>query len=204
MSVAIDQRLHRPTYADIEALPQGVNGEIIDGELVVSPRPAPAYARVCTNLVTVLNAPFGMGLGGPGGWQFFFEPELSLGVDPRYEPLIPDIAGWRLETLPDVPDTAQFRVTPDWVCEILSPSTGRHDRGKKLPFYFRAGVGHVWLLDPLQQMLEVFGGTPDDIHLVGVWTSAEHVNAPPFDDLELDLALLWPHPPIVDDAPDTE
>ncbi len=188
----------RPTYADIEALPEHLNGEIIAGELVVSPRPRPRHAQATTNLGMLIGPPFSMGLGGPGRWVILFEPELSLGVDRDYDPLIPDIAGWRIETMPTLPTTAQFKTCPDWVCEVLSKSTARRDRMLKLPFYARAGVAHCWLVDPEQQTLEVFenlatsgSSVPAQWKLVGVFGGREAIAAPPFEAVPLDLALLW-------------
>ena len=93
----------RPTYADIVALPEGLNGEILGGELVASPRPASAHIRAASVLGSLLGPPFDLGLGGPGGWWLLHEPELSLPVDPDFDPVIPDLAGWRHETMPEYP-----------------------------------------------------------------------------------------------------
>ncbi len=182
----------RPTYADIEALPEGMNGEILAGELVVSPRPAPAHANAASVLGFLLGGPFQLGVGGPGGWWITHEPELSLGIDADYDPVIPDLAGWRLETLPALPDTAQYHVVPDWVCEVISPSTQRHDRVRKLPFYARAGVGHAWLVDPVAQMLEVFELDGAGWRLAGSHGGSDTVRAAPFGAIDLDLSRLWP------------
>jgi hypothetical protein len=123
-----------PTYADIEALPPHLTGEILGGALVVSPRPAPAHANAASVLGGLLIAPFRLGRGGPGGWWILNEPELSLGVERGFDPVVPDLAGWSRETMPTLPLTAQFRTVPDWVCEVASPGTQRHDRALKLPF----------------------------------------------------------------------
>ncbi len=113
MSHAHERSGGYPTYADIEALPPHVVGEILAGELVVSPRPAPPHAIAASILGGFLVGPFGFGIGGPGGWWIIDEPELSLGVDPRYDPVVPDLAGWRFETLPAAPATAQFQSLRD-------------------------------------------------------------------------------------------
>ena len=146
----------RPTYADIEALPSNVVGEILGGELFVSPRPAGPHTEAASVLGALLTGPFHLGLRGPGGWRILDEPELSLGVDPDYDPVVPDLAGWRIEVMPERSEAAQYTTVPQWVCEVLSPSTQRADRLLKLPFYARAGVGHVWLVDPVNETLEVF------------------------------------------------
>jgi len=184
-----------PTYADIERLPEHLTGEILDGELVVSPRPAAPHTRTASALGTLINGPFDLGIGGPGGWWIMDEPELSLGVDPRYDPVVPDIAGWRRETMPSVPMTAQFHTRPDWVCEILSPGTQRHDRVLKLPFYARAGIAHCWLVDPLAQTLEVFRLKGQHWLLAQSFGGDETVRAEPFEAVELPLASLWDRGP---------
>lgn len=180
-----------PTYADIEELPAHVVGEILDGELVVSPRPSPPHARVASALGAVLNMAYDLGIGGPGGWWIVDEPELSLGVDPRYDPVVPDIAGWRREAMPGLPLTAQFRARPDWVCEVLSPGTQRRDRVLKLPFYARAGISHCWLVDPLAQTLEVYRLSTHEWVLAQSFGGDEAVRAQPFEAIELPLAAFW-------------
>ena len=191
MAASLPEVSKKPTYADIEALPEHLRGEILAGELVVSPRPAPPHARVGSRLGALLNMRFDMGVGGPGGWYIVGEPELSLAADPDYDPVIPDIAGWRQETMPEEPVTAQYKTTPDWVCEILSPSTGLRDRTLKRPYYGRAGVQHLWLVDPVQETLEVFRLEDDGWKVVLDAGGDQTVRAEPFDAVELDLALLW-------------
>ena len=181
------------TYADIEALPPGLNGEIIAGELVATPRPAARHALASSTLGSALLAAFQRGLGGPGGWWIIDEPELSLAADPLFDPVIPDLAGWRLETMPEHPITAQYHVSPDWVCEVLSPSTARRDRALKLPYYARAGVGHSWLLDPVAQTLELFElDRASERYALALTASAEDVvEAPRFGAMSLDLSVIW-------------
>lgn len=186
------------TYADIEALPPGVNGEILAGELVVSPRPAAPHALAASMLGALLVTPFRLGVGGPGGWWIIDEPELSLAGDPLYDPVISDLAGWRMQTLPEHPDTAQYHVAPDWVCEVVSPSTVRRDRVLKVPFYARAGVRHTWLVDPVAQTLEVFEfGSAEGTYILRLTAAGdERVHAPPFEAVELDLSHLWARHPL--------
>lgn len=190
MSAALELP-RKPTYADIAALPEHVVGEILAGELVVSPRPAPPHARAASVLGALLTAPFDLGLGGPGGWWIVDEPELSLGVDPLFDPVVPDLAGWRRETLPSLPLTPQFRAVPDWACEVASPHTQRHDRVLKLPFYARAGVSHAWIVDPLAQTLEVFRLIDGLWQVAGAFGGTAVARAEPFDAVELTLARLW-------------
>lgn len=181
----------RPTYADIEALPPHVVGEILAGELVVSPRPAPPHVWAGSTLGALLLPPFSLGIGGPGGWWIVDEPELSLDVDPAYDPVVPDLAGWRRETMPEHPETAQYQRIPGWVCEIVSPRSARTDRVLKLPFYARAGIGHAWLVDPLAESLEVYRLDGGGWRLVSTHGGPEVVRAEPFEAIELDLRHLW-------------
>jgi Uma2 family endonuclease len=175
------------TYADLEALPAHVVGELIAGELYVSPRPASPHALVSSLLGVKLGGPFHLGEGGPGGWFILDEPELHL----RADVLVPDLAGWRRERMPTFPDTAAFELAPDWVCEVLSTSTARLDRNVKLPVYAREGVSHVWLVDPEAHTLEVFRLEDSRYVLLGVYKGAASVRAEPFEVLTLELSLLW-------------
>lgn len=194
MSQAVEAQ-QRPTYADIVALPDHVVGEILGGELVVSPRPAAPHSEAAMALSSQLESAFRRRVGGPGGWRFHIEPELSLGVDPDYDPVVPDIAGWRLEHMPERLLTAQVGLVPDWLCEILSPSTQRHDRVLKLPFYARAGVAHVWLVDPLSETLEVYELRGAAWVLAGSYGGDATVYAVPFDAVGLELSWLWGREP---------
>ncbi|WP_404367320.1 Uma2 family endonuclease [Corallococcus coralloides] len=175
------------TYADLEALPSNQVGEIVNGELYASPRPASRHSFAAVQIITELNVPFGRGRGGPGGWHFLTEPELHLGKDV----LVPDIAGWRRERVSWTPDVVGIQMAPDWLCEVLSPSTSRLDRFRKLPVYAREGVRHVWLVDPRQYTLEVFRLEGSHYLLLGTHQDAETVHAEPFEALPLELKVLW-------------
>jgi len=175
------------TYQDIIDLPETLTGEIIDGELFVSPRPVSRHSLAVANLIFTLLGPFGRGLGGPGGWVFLIEPEVHLGADV----MVPDLAGWRRERLPpeELPD--YISITPDWICETLSPSTAKRDRGIKLRAYLGHGVAHAWLIDPTAKTLEVFAADRARWALVGVWGEGERVAAPPFDVAPFPITSLW-------------
>ena len=142
---------HNATYADLYGIPESYVGEIIGGELYASPRPAYRHAFSASALGVQIGGAFQFGINGPGGWLVLDEPELRLADDV----LVPDLGAWRRERLPALPTEEYPTVAPDWVCEVLSPSTERIDRVKKLAIYAREGVGYVWLVDPLQQTLEV-------------------------------------------------
>lgn len=175
------------TYEDLFALPDNVVGEIVNGELHVSPRPASPHAVAAIGLTEELGPPFRRGRGGPGGWVLLGEPEIHVGGDI----VVPDLAGWRRERMPEIPHTAFFTLAPDWLCEVLSPSTARLDRVKKLPVYARERVTHVWMVDPIAKTLEVFRLDGDTYRLVMLAEDEQKVRAEPFDAIELELAILW-------------
>jgi Uma2 family endonuclease len=176
------------TYADIEALPPHVTGEIIYGNLVTHPRPTPRHATAHNALGSELTGPFQTGRGGPGGWVFMTEPEMHIGG----HILVPDIAGWRREKMPDMPSKAYVEIAPDWVCEILSESTEDYDRKDKREIYGKLGVSHIWLLDPRSKVLEVFQLTAGHWMLIGTYKGHDGVKAPPFNAIEFSLGALWP------------
>ena len=178
------------TYEDLLALPDDVLGQLVEGELHATPRPAIEHQRTSSTLGFDLGVPFDRGRGGPGGWWIVDEPELHLGRNV----LVPDLAGWRRERLPALPREAFFTLAPDWVCEVLSPSTARIDRLKKLAIYARAGVEHAWLVDPALETLEVFRRQGEAWLLVLTAGGDEVVRAEPFDAIELTLTGLWIRP----------
>ena len=200
----VASRARRATYEDVLAAPRHQVAEIISGVLYTHPRPARAHTRAASRLGAELDGPFDRGRGGPGGWIILAEPELHFGKGSHEDILVPDLAGWRRERMPEVGEGAYFTLAPDWVCEVLSRSTSALDRSEKMHCYAREGVSHVWLLDPLARSLEVFrlatrkktkrrtvakGGA---WVLVDVWHDDAKVRAEPFDAVPLDLASLWP------------
>jgi Uma2 family endonuclease len=178
---------HEVTYADLEALPPNQVGEIVDGELYASPRPALPHANAAAELYAELRGHFRQGRDGPGGWILLPEPELHLGKDV----LVPDLAGWRRERMPVLPHVPAVTLPPDWVCEVLSPSTEVLDREHKRHVYAREGVLHLWLVDPLQQSLESYRLERRRWSPQGRWSGAATVRAEPFQELALALAVLW-------------
>ena len=177
------------TYEDIEALPPGWVGEIIDDTLQAFPRPASWHAWVTSVLGGELGRTFGPRRRGPGGWWILDEPELHLGK----QVLVPDLAGWRRERVPGLLDRDEpfFELAPDWVCEVLSPSTEALDRGRKRALYHQEGVGHVWLIDPRAQTLEVYRRGRRGWRLTARHAGGEVVRAEPFEAEPLELGLLW-------------
>ena len=185
---------HPANYADLEAVPEHLTAEIIFGRLETHPRPVPRHSFAQTSLADELVGPFQKGRGGPGGWIFMVEPELHLG--PHI--LAPDLAGWRRERLPKLPKTVYLETPPDWVCELISPSTEKNDRGPKRRIYGSFGVGHLWHLDATAILLEVFALREDHWVLYETYQNTDNVAAPPFESVPFSLTDLWP----ADDAPD--
>jgi Uma2 family endonuclease len=181
------------------AAPKHCIAEIINGELRLSPRPAIRHASVASALGEELGPPFKRGRGGPGGWMILDEPELHLGD----EILVPDLAGWRRERLPTLPDDAYFTLAPDWVCEVLSPSTAKLDRAEKLPIYAASGVQFAWLVSPVNHTLEVMRLHEGKWLTLAVHRDDQRVRAEPFEALELALAILWADLPLPDRAGET-
>ena len=161
--------------------------EILDGELYASPRPAVPHALATSGLGYDLIGPFDRGRGGPGGWWILVEPELHLSDDV----VVPDLPGWRRTRVPDLPRGAFLQIAPDWVCETLSPSTERIDRGKKLAIYAREGVAHVWLLNPIAETLEAYRLQEGHWLLLVTHTGDVTARIEPFDAIEIELWRLW-------------
>lgn len=186
------------SYDDILALPENLVGEILLGELHAHPRPAPRHAHAYSALGYLLGGPFHGGIGGPGGWWIIDEPELHPGelhpgeLHPGADVLVPDLAGWRRERMPTMPETAWFEIAPDWVCEILSPSTAATDRAIKMGLYARERVAHLWLVDPDARTLEVYALQGDRRWLLlDTLKEDDKVRQPPFDAVEFALGSLW-------------
>ncbi|MBI4704011.1 MAG: Uma2 family endonuclease [Deltaproteobacteria bacterium] len=179
----------RACYRDVlDAAPNKI-AQVIDGVLHVHSRPAFPHAQAASVLGSELGGPFHRGRGGPGGWILLDEPELHLGTEPDI--VVPDLAGWRRHRLPRTPRAAFLSLAPDWVCEVVSPSTEDVDRAEKLPVYAREKVGHAWLVDPLVRTLEVFRLDGETYRLLRAWRGEAVVRAEPFDAIELELGALW-------------
>jgi len=175
------------TYEDMAALPDNLVAEIVGGELHASPRPASRHVRAGSVLGRRIGGPFDDGVGGPGGWWILDEPELHVDADV----LVPDLAGWRRSRMPRYPDAAYFTIAPDWVCEILSPSTAVLDRIRKMDIYAREQVSHAWLIDPVACTLEVLRIENGRWTILATHVGDEVVRAEPFGEIELDLGALW-------------
>jgi|SRR5262245_12517855 len=186
-------RKYPATYEDLCAVPDTMVAEIIDGELIATPRPASPHALATSVLMGELGPPFNCPPGdadGPGGWWLLFEPELHFGNDV----LVPDVAGWRRERLPVLRNVAAFTLAPDWLCETTSPATGAIDRGRKMRIYAREGVRHLWIVDPLARTLEVYRLEDERWVVAATHAGEDVVRVEPFDAIDIRLARLWLEP----------
>lgn len=194
----VTARLKLPqTYEDYLALPEGTKAELIDGVIYMTPQPRGRHVRAASYLGARLLVSFGAraetSAEGPGGWWIFDEPECHLATDRRV--VVPDIAGWRRERMPSPPDDShKFLVVPDWVCEVLSPSTAGRDTIVKMPKYREAGVAWAWIVDPVERHIDVYKADGDEWREVARADGNATVRLPPFDDVELDLEPMWPEP----------
>jgi Uma2 family endonuclease len=180
--------LNKAVYEDLFSIPENMTGEIINGELLVTPRPSRKHLYAASTLGEEIGPPYRSGRGGgPGGWVLLDGPEISFGENI----LVPDMAGWKRDRFPIEEPHNWISVAPDWVCEILSPATARTDRVEKMPIYARHHVSHAWLIDPILETLEVFRLEPERWIVLGVYGGSAKVRAEPFSEIEMDLGLLW-------------
>jgi Uma2 family endonuclease len=181
--------MKKASYEDVLSAPEHKVAEILDGELFLSPRPAARHSHASTRLGISLGRA-SEGQGAPGGWWFLDEPELHFGSDV----VVPDLAAWRRERMPAVPDVPFISLAPDWICEVLSASTERIDRGRKLRIYATAGLAHAWLVNPVERTLEVLRLRDGTWTIVTVASGCEAVAVEPFEALEFALGDLWLEP----------
>jgi Uma2 family endonuclease len=178
------------TYEDLLAVPENLVAEILFGRLVTHPRGEPLHNATVTMLSCALS-PVVSGEGRhPEAWICLYRPEVHLGP----HVMVPDLAAWRRRRLTPLPE-AWIDIAPDWACEVLSPQTKARDRGEKCTIYARAGVRHLWHVDPVLRMLEVFELRDGKWLLLDVFRDDADVAAPPFADVSFPLGLLWPFDP---------
>ena len=175
------------TFADLEALPEGTKAHLVNGALVVPPRPSMSHQEVESALGEELRPPFHRGRGGPGGWLILVEPEVRIGGNA----LAPDLGGWRRERLAAVPAQAHATIAPDWVCEVLSRSTAAFDGGEKLDTYATWNVRLAWLVDPMTRTLEAYRLEGGRWVRIGGWSADAKIRVEPFEAFELDLGTIW-------------
>ncbi len=193
----------RATYEDLLAMPDHLVVELIDGEIYAMPRPRILHAGASSVIGVDVGGAFGKRKrgAGPGGWIILDEPELHLGPGaPTDLVLVPDLAGWRRTRLPELPDIAAFELAPDWICEVLSPSTANHDRIRKMEWYGRAGVKWAWLVDPTLRSVEVYEHDGVGWRFHGGVDGEGMARIRPFDAVEFDLSEWWGAPVVVEPA----
>jgi len=182
-----------PTLADLDGLPPGIIGEIIEGVLYTMTKPRARHQRTTTRIGAGVGDPFDVGSGGPGGWWIITEPGIELPDTPE---ISPDVAGWRRERMPDLPLDEPIRVVPDWVCEILSPTTRRHDMLRKQPYYAKVGVPFMWLVDIEARVLTAHRLDSSEWRIIGTYSDEieDEIEAriAPFDAVPFNVAGWWP------------
>lgn len=152
------------------------------------PRPSAPHQEAGGTIFEELRPPFQRGRGGPGGWRILAEPGIRLQGTHEFSP---DVAGWRLERLPTLPQKGPIRVVPDWACEVQSPSTRSYDLGIKRRFYAKIGVQYLWYVDPFARTLIASRLVDGQWLEIGAFCDNEKVRVEPFEAIELDLSAWW-------------
>jgi len=186
-----DTLLKRATYEDVLNAPPGFRAEILEGRLVLMPRPASAHLYAAYQLGRILGGPFVDGVDGPGRWIILMEPELNFGKEPNLEVADPDLAGWRTKRMPQNPDTARFTLVPDWICEVISPSSEENDTVIKPRMYQKAGLAYYWIVHPRERTLETRVFKNNVLEHAETFRDADTVAAPPFHEITFNLDKLW-------------
>jgi Uma2 family endonuclease len=178
------------TYEDLLSLSQDVRAEVLAGEIVTAPAPLPKHSKAQGAIRSFVGRPFDDddGHGGPGGWWIFVEVDIALDV---HDIVRPDLAGWRRERLVDPGEQRPITVVPDWVCEVLSPSTAARDRVQKRNLYAERGIPHYWIVDVDARTLEAFELQGGRWALAGSYDEDATAAIPPFEAIELDVGRLF-------------
>jgi Uma2 family endonuclease len=161
--------------------------EIVEGVVVAQASPSYEHGYVQGCLFGALNGAFRLGRGGPGGWW------IAQDLDVRFTPhdiVRPDLAGWRRERLATV-GKRPIDVVPDWVCEVLSPSTRSRDRGTKMSLYARYCVPYCWLVEPFGA-IEAYALEQGRWVRLGWYERGTMARIPPVDAVELPVAEMFP------------
>jgi Uma2 family endonuclease len=190
--------LRTPTLADLDALPPGIVGEIINGVLYTMTKPRMRHQRTTRTIGGRIGDPFDHGRGGPGGWWIVVEPGIEL---PNTPEIAPDVAGWRRERMPEMPGDEPIRMVPDWVCEILSKTTRRHDQLVKMPYYAEVGVSYAWIVDMEALVLTAQRLESGQWLTIGTYSDETEARIAPFDAVALNVADWWPPAPRNDEKP---
>ena len=158
--------------------------ELIGGEIVRRPMTRARHARAQSQVNRYLGT-FDDGVR-PGGWWIL--TEISVAYE-AHECPCHDIAGWRRERLPRLPD-GLIGLPPDWVCEIVSPGHEKKDT-LSIPLLLRRHrVPYYWVIWPEDPALIAYALDGGDWRVVATLKDADRARVPPFDSLELDLGAL--------------
>jgi Uma2 family endonuclease len=186
------------TYEDLLGLATDLHAEVLGGSIVTAPAPLPRHAFVASSLVGEIGSPFGRGRGGgPGGWWILPEVDVRLGP---HDIVRPDLSGWRRERLPAPWGTRPIDVAPDWVCEILSPSSAQLDTVTKAHLYAATGIRHYWLVDPAARTLEARVLRERQWLVLESFSANDRARIEPFEAIELELGLISPPEPAASDS----
>lgn len=178
----------RAAYEDLFGIPENMTGQIVDGELIATPRPSRKHVAAASHLGGKLIPSYRFGEGGGlGGRVILVEPEIGFGGDI----FVSDLAGWKSDRFPEEEPHNWISVVPDWVCEVLSPGAASVDKVRKMPIYARYGVPYFWLVDPVEETLDAFRLEAGRWVLTGLYAKRDKVRADPFPEVEIDLGLLW-------------
>ncbi|MBF0119048.1 MAG: Uma2 family endonuclease [Desulfobacterales bacterium] len=177
-------------YEDLYTIPENMIGEIIDGELYAMPRPSYRHSNAASIIGWQIIGPYRFGIGGPGGWIILDEPEIKFS-ESKSDTVVPDLAGWKKERMPELPKKNWTSIAPDWICEVLSPKTNKHDRKKKMPIYAKFGVSFLWLVNPIEKTLEIFKLASGKWSLLDFFSDDDKACAEPFHDIEIELKNFW-------------
>jgi Uma2 family endonuclease len=188
-----------PTLADLDALPPGIVGEIIEGVLYTMTKPRMPHQLIGLEIGSDLLGPFAKGRGGPGGWWIVANPGIER-PDNTLE-ISPDVGGWCRERMPKAPHKRAIRVVPDWVCEILSPTTRHHDLVDKMPYYAKIGVPYAWLVDLEARTVIVHRLEAGRWVTLGYYSDETDARIEPFEAVPLNVAGWWLPADAIEDEP---
>lgn len=184
----------KKTIEEWLAVPEEQRAVLIDGRLVYQAMPGPRHGRVQASLAAMLQPEFDRrpgDRGRVGGWWLSIEVDMDLGgMGCR-----PDLLGWRREKQPVLPqpdDRGLVTVVPDWIAEVLSPSTAAIDLGAKRQGYERAKVPYYWLVDPSNNTITVLSLGRDGYLLKSTAGKGEKAQLPPFDGIDIDMDDIFP------------
>ncbi len=175
-------------YSDLLAMPDdGRRYEIHEGELVVVPSPLLRHQIAVVRLVTLLND-YRLRSGG-----LAVTAPFDIVFD-EHDVVQPDIVFFRAERLHLLDPNSVARVAPDIAVEVLSPSTASIDRGRKMEMFARHGVPEYWIVDPVQQQVEVHAFANGAYRCAQIATAGDTVRSVLLPDLAFETGDLFTFP----------